>query len=304
MDSSKADRRHILITGPHRSGTTWVGRTISQNENVELVYEPFNPDFIRYNFTYKFDYWFEHTPTSARKKKIEKVFDQYIPKNFVEYPVKICRESGFSYKTPLIFLKYLFLNHKMPRYLLKDPIALLSAGWLYERYDLQVICMIRKPLSFAGSLKVLNWDFDFSNFLEQEKLMKTQLEPFKEEMVQVYHHGDFIDRIALLWNVLNFMILQYRQAYPEWMFVRQEDVAMKPTEQFRKIFQYLNLPYDECIKQYIRKFTSRKNPVEADSSSYQPRDSKKTLDTWRERLTIEEAERISVATEKIYNQLY
>jgi hypothetical protein len=32
-----------------------------------------------------------------------------------------------------------------------------------------------KPLSFAGSLKVLNWDFDFSNFLEQEKLMETQL---------------------------------------------------------------------------------------------------------------------------------
>ena len=35
-----------------------------------------------------------------------------------------------------------------PRLLFKDPIALLSAGWLHERFGAEVICMIRNPLAF------------------------------------------------------------------------------------------------------------------------------------------------------------
>jgi hypothetical protein len=300
----KPHRKHILVTGPHRSGTTWVGRTLSEHQNVELVYEPFNPDFVRYNFEYQFDYWFEHAPTSKKFWEIKKAFDQYIPNSFLEYPVKICRESGYSLKTPLIFLKYLFLSTYRPRYLLKDPIALLSAGWLYERYDLQVICLTRKPLSFAGSLKVLNWDFDFSNFLEQETLMETKLAPFKTEIETVHEKGDFIDRIALLWNVLNYVILQYRKKYPDWLFIKQEDVAMKPTAEFRKIFNYLNIAFDDETKNYIRKFTTGSMNSETETSRYQPRNAKLTLESWKERLTAEEAARVSEATKHIFHQVY
>jgi hypothetical protein len=304
LPTVKPHRKHILVTGPHRSGTTWIGRTISQNSNVELVYEPFNLDFSRYNFEYKFDYWFEHVPSSKKIREIERAFDQYIPNRFWEYPLKICRESGYNIKTPLTFLKYLILSYTRPRYLLKDPIALLSAGWLYERYNLQVICITRKPLSFAGSLKVLNWDFDFSNFLGQEKLMETQLAHYKEEMTKVHREGDFTDRIALLWNVLNDVILQYRQSYPEWLFIKHEEVAIKPFEKFQEIFRYLNVPYDDEVRRYIRKYTSKDNPAEAGSNRYQPRDAKKTLNAWKERLTPEEAERISKATDDIHYRLY
>lgn len=300
----KEYRKHILVTGTHRSGTTWVGRTLSQAERVELVYEPFNPETTRYNFDYTFDHWFEHVPSSQNYRKIKREFDQYIPNTPFQYPAKICREAGYPWKTPLIYLKYLLLSANRPRYLLKDPIALLSAGWLYKRYQLKVICMIRNPLAFAGSLKKQGWDFDFTNFLDQEELINTRLKPFKEQIEKTDAEGDFIDRISLLWNVLNYVILEYRQKYPEWLFMKHEELARDPLEKFRRMFNYLDLEFNAEIEQYIREFTSKKNPVEAESNDYQPRDSQKTIQTWKNRLTDEEIERVKEATAEIYRKLY
>lgn len=300
----KEHRKHILVTGPHRSGTTWVGRTISQVENVELVYEPFNLETTRYNFEYTFDHWFEHVPTSSKYSEIQHEFDRYIPNSVFQYPAKICRETGYSLKTPLIYLKYLLLSANRPRFLLKDPIALLSAGWLYERYDLKVVCMMRNPLAFAGSLKKQGWDFNFENFLDQKKLMNTWLQPFKEEMERIVQESDFIDRISLLWNVLNYVILEYQEKYPEWLFMKHEELARNPKENFRIMFHYLSLEFNREIEKYINEFTSKKNPVEADSNEYQPRDAKKTVDAWRDRLTDEEIKRVKEATSKICKQLY
>lgn len=300
----KENRKHILVTGTHRSGTTWAGRTLSRPPNVELVYEPFNLETTRYNFEYKFDHWFEHVPTSKKYKEIEKVFDRYIPNNFLQYPAKICRESGYSLKTPLIFAKYLILSSNRPRFLLKDPIALLSAGWLYERYDLKVICMIRNPLAFAGSLKKQGWDFDFKNFIEQEELLNSLLFPYKEEIKKVHAESDFIDRVSLLWNVLNFVILDYRKRYPEWFFVKNGKLARKPVKNFRRMFKYLDMEFTEEVEDYIRAYTSRKNPAEAKSNKYQPRDAEKTVEAWRNRLTEEEIERVKEATSEIYHELY
>jgi hypothetical protein len=300
----KEDRKHILVTGTHRSGTTWVGRTLSQAENVELVYEPFNLETTRYNFEYKFDHWFEHVPTSKNCPEIKQEFDRYIPNSRFQYPAKICRETGLSWRSPFIYLKYLMLSDDRPRYLLKDPIALLSAGWLYERYQLKVICMIRNPLAFAGSLKKQGWDFDFKNFLEQKELMDTWLNPFKEEIEKTDAEGDFIDRISLLWNVLNYVILEYKNKYPDWFFIKHGRLARDPVENYRKMFEYLELDFNSVVEQYIVEYTSRKNPVEAKSNEYQPRDAKKAVEAWRDRLTEEEIERVKEATSEIFKKLY
>lgn len=281
-----------------------MGRTLSQPSNVELVYEPFNLDSTRYNFEYKFDHWFEYIPTSRKKKEIEKVFDRYIPNSSIQYPAKICRESGYSLKTPLIFAKYLLLSPQRPRFLLKDPIALLSAGWLYERYHLKVICMIRNPLAFAGSLKKQGWDFDFYNLLDQQELLDTWLSPFKEQIVQTHAQSDFIDRVSLLWNVLNYAILDYKKRYPEWMFVKHGELAKNPEKHFKKMYDYLDLEFTGEIEDYIVAYTSKKNPTEARTNRYQPRDAEKTIKAWKERLTDEEIERVKEATSEIYKELY
>ena len=40
--SSTAKTRPILVTGSHRSGTTWVGHMLRMNPNLGYIFEPFN----------------------------------------------------------------------------------------------------------------------------------------------------------------------------------------------------------------------------------------------------------------------
>jgi hypothetical protein len=115
---------------------------------------------------------------------------------------------------------------------------------------------------------------------------------------------DFIDRACLLWNILHYIILGYQKKYPHWLFIRHESIADAPTAWFDKIFNYLELSIDENVAHYIEKYTSSDNLADSNSTSYQPRNSKMCLDTWRSRLTAEEIERVDSNTKNIASNFY
>ena len=52
----------ILITGCHRSGTTWIGKTIAYSNNIIYIGEPFNPNLSKRGGIcgFKFKNWFEY----------------------------------------------------------------------------------------------------------------------------------------------------------------------------------------------------------------------------------------------------
>jgi hypothetical protein len=281
-----------------------VGRTLSQSSRVELVYEPFNPDFERYNFTYQFENWFQHVPTSVHRTEIEQYFDRYLPQSGFSYAKKVSRESGYSAKTPLIFLKHFLMSSSRPRYLLKDPIALMSAGWLYERYSPKVICTTRNPLAFVGSLKKQGWDFDFRNILNQEELVDRYFSDYMEPMQHALKKSTFIERVSLLWSVLNTMILHYREQYPEWFFTTHEEAAVNPIDTYRRMFSYTDLPFTPEIVSYIENATSASRQSDSSSHRYTPRDAKSTIDEWQHLLTDREIESVSEITAEVCRKVY
>ena len=297
----------ILVTGSHRSGTTWVGQTISQHPRVRYVHEPFNVDYPNKFIGLKLDTWFTDVETSNRKNEIFNCLNNHFQLKPLNYALAVCKSVGMDMKTPLRFGKHLMLEYFLsPRILIKDPIALLSAGWLHETFKFNVICMIRNPYAFIGSLKVAGWDFDFQNFRKQDELMMGRLRKFCdriEYMCMKENNNDFLDRAILLWNILHFIILEYQKQYPNWLFIKHEDIAGNPNIGFQKIFNYLKLELNANVQNYIEKFTSKKNPIEV-NTSYQPRNSKLLLNTWKDRLTNDEIRRIKLSTGEIASQFY
>ena len=297
------NKKHILVTGSHRSGTTWVGKTISQHPRIKYIREPFNVSYPNHSTELKLNTWFTHYQSSSQKEEIEASFDNLIQSSSLVYAIQRCKVAGLDVKTPLRFGKHLILPR--PRFLIKDPIALLSAGWLYERYDLKVVCMIRNPLAVIGSLKKAGWDLNLVNFQKQKELMQGLLIPFIEKVDKLCGHtGDFIDRACLLWNILHYVILKYQKQYPSWLFVKYEDIAVDPVSEFQRIFDYLELNMNNQIREYIEEFTSEMNPKESTSTGYQPRNSKMSLKNWQERLSTDEVERVRNATRNISAQIY
>ena len=49
----------ILITGSHRSGSTWVGKTIAFSHDVGYIQEPFNPQVKLSVNSFPLRYWFQ-----------------------------------------------------------------------------------------------------------------------------------------------------------------------------------------------------------------------------------------------------
>ena len=289
-------RRPILVTGSHRSGSTWIGRMIEHSLNVRYIHEPFNTDRKKSPLMYSFEY-----VSSSSDKEYQEIIKSYIESFY-----------SSSLKTSLINLKkirsikrgYHFLidyrNRFTKRTLLKDPIAIMSAEWLYETINCDVIVTIRHPAAFIASLKVLNWEFDFNNFLDQKNLMFDHFDNYKSQIIEYSKDKkDIINQGILLWNTLYSTVFKYQEKYgDQWYFVRHEDISRDPVLEFEKIFSFLDLEFKSFIIKEIINSSSNKNETEL------KRDSIKNIKTWKERLSIEEIELIKEKTNTVWKEFY
>lgn len=300
--------RHILVTGSHRSGTTWVGKTICQHAGVSYVHEPFNIDYPNQQIPLDLDTWFTDAATSAQQAQIRRAFDNHLrPMHRLIRDTRRCASRQGLSRLGACAAAGIGQLLTAERVLVKDPIAIYSAGWLHDRYGMQVICMIRNPHAFVGSLKTAGWDFDFDHIARQHQLVRERLAPYAGQIslrANPEHGGTFIERACLIWNVIHAAILAYRHTRPDWLFVTQESLALDPAKGFGEIFDFLGLELTPDIAAYIAAFTSTENPGESGTTDYGPRDARKSLETWRSRLTPEEIATIDELTGEIAGQFY
>ena len=120
-------------------------------------------------------------------------------------------------------------RHSDARPLVKDPIALMSAEWLAERFEMDVVVTIRHPAAFAASVLRLGWTHPFETFLDDERL--SAFEP--EIRRQATAPGDPLDQAALLWRILYSTVDGYRSRHADWVFVRHEDASRAPLDDVR-----------------------------------------------------------------------
>lgn len=276
--------RPILVTGAHRSGTTWVGKMIARSSAVHYIHEPFNLE----NKAYKFrpHYWFQYITRETETPLYEHI------KKLVTLK-----------KRPLLFSLLKNIPAKQ-RVLIKDPIAIFSAEWLASRFNMDVVVMIRHPAAFVSSIKGQNWLFNFNNFLAQPLLMKEHLSPFKEEIIRFTKKKyDIIDQAVLLWKSIYHTAAKYREKHKDWLFVKHEDLSADPIRGFQEIFEKLNIKYSKNIKKTIEIHSSTQNPVDGNFDTIK-RDSKANIKRWRYKLTVEEIERIKSGVEKISTRFY
>lgn len=295
----------ILISGSHRSGTTWVGKTINTSSKVFYIHEPFNKINLKRYFNIDLDVWFPYI-TVSNQSIIKKGFDDFLKGNIfnIKYSnISLKRKTKLFIKN--IIIKTAFLRNK--RFILKDPIAIFSSEWISETYQSNNIILIRHPAAFVSSLKKNNWTFDFSEFYKQSSLMGNHLKPFTKEIDKcIQDKCNIVDQGILLWNIIHAYIYEMQKKHDEWYFVRHEDISNNPIKEFRNIFNYLNLPWTSKTERYILKTTSSNNASErSDKNIHQlKRDSKSNIYNWKKRLSPKEIEHIKNKTNVISSNFY
>jgi hypothetical protein len=298
--SATADKRPILVTGAHRSGTTWVGKMLALAPGVGYVHEPFNPRFS----AGRFDRYFtvvtrenearyapelEHVLT-FRYELVPRLRRRHRPKDVA----RTFRDFGRTQR----------VRRRHPRPLMKDPIALLSAEWLAQRFDMDVVVLIRHPAAFASSLKRLGWRHSFANFLDDGRVPEV-IWPYEDEIrAQAREPGDLLAQAALLWRLLYNAVASFRERHEDWIFLRHEDVSLEPAPSFERLYERLGLELTETARAEIERASASENPSALTTPHAVELDSAASLGRWRDELTPQEVETLHERTSDVWPRFY
>jgi Sulfotransferase family len=298
-------QKPILITGSHRSGSTWAARMLAVSEMVGYINEPFNIDIRIGTNSHPFEHWFQYI-CEENHSDIRSAIEDILG---FKYPL---RQNILKARTPREFAKIardqmLFSYHRLNRSrpLIKDPIAVFSAEWFYTSFNTDILVMIRHPAAFCSSLKIRNWQFDFRHFSAQPLLMRDFLYSFDREIKAFSKSNrDIMGQAILLWNCIYSTVRTYQERHKEWLFVKHEDLSFAPVEQFRSIYEKLNLKFTRRSQQKIEESSGDHNAIEQVPGSELLRNSKENVLNWQRRLSAEEINRIREGTSDVSRFFY
>ena len=295
----------ILVTGAHRTGTTWVGKMLSANLQTAYISEPLNVWHRPGVFRAATDNWYTYISEMNEA--------DYLPafKELLGFRYHLFNEVK-SLRSSRDFLRMgrdlgVFIHgsafHLRP--LLKDPFAAFSLLWFVERLNCQVVVTVRHPAGFVSSLKRLHWLFDFNDLLNQPLLMQDYLEPYRNDM-QAVRPDDIIGQAGLLWAMIYRAVHLIRQRIPSIRVVRHEDLSLDPVSGYRTLYQELGLDFTPRAEQAILNSSSSENPTEVSQKKVHTvkLDSRANLDNWKRRLMPEEVDRIRSVTEEVAHLYY
>jgi hypothetical protein len=294
-----------LVTGSHRSGTTWAGRTLNFAPGTAYLHEPFNIHTRSRLMTAIPPNWFHHV-TPADEDAYYRAFRHLFG---FRYPLmaRLAEVRGHRELRRVVSEQRTSWAHRRSRTrpIMKDPLAFFPAEWLARSFGMRVLVMIRHPAAFCSSVMLKGWGFDFSNFQRQARLMGGYLAPFEKEIsAELENPGDELSQAILLWNCIHHTMVRYREKNPDWAFVRHEDLSRDPVGGFRKIYADFDLRFSDDVRRGIEETTSQANPAEQIKGSEYKRDAKANIDNWKRRLSEDEIARIREGTRVMAAHFY
>jgi hypothetical protein len=297
--------RPILVTGAHRSGTTWVGKMLALAPGVGYVHEPFSPK----------------TPNGLSPAGFERYYTVVTTENEGRYRPGLERSLELRYdlgsqlrsvrtwrdvaRIPRDYRRLRSRRRNGRRPLMKDPIALLSAEWLSATFGMDVVVLIRHPAAFAASIKRLGWRHSFATFFDERGRLPDVIAPFEAEIrAQAERPPDALAQAALLWRLLYNAVDGYRERHSDWKFLRHEDASLDPAGTFERLYKQLDLELTPAARAEIEQSSASGNPSELPTPHAVTLDSAASLGRWRGQLTPEEAETLRERTRDVWPRFY
>ena len=299
--------RPILVTGAHRSGTTWVGRMLSAGPGITYISEPLNVHHRPGILDAPVNHWYQYI-CKDNESQFLAAFQGLI--QFHYDPAKeltSLRSLKDAARMVRDWSEFSRGRAQKNRPLIKDPFAVFSTPWFADKLSCQVVITVRHPAAFVSSLKRLDWPFDLKNLSAQPLLMRDWLHPYRGEMEALGQSGsDILSSAALLWRMIYASVEALRQDHPQVIILRHEDLSLDPVDGFRQLYQLLDLDFTPHAQQKIINSSSTSNPEElARKSAHATQlDSRASLENWKKRLTAEEVAAIRKLTQDTWPYFY
>lgn len=295
--------RPILLTGSHRSGSTWVGRVLASCPEVFYVHEPLNAGFAPHYLGIPNLPWYPHIH-AANEDPFRIGYERILSGQFPPLSPQFFRPDKLLRYRFLHAITFRWAAARRRRFLLKEPFAVFSVVWFEERFNARSLLLVRHPAAFVASLRTKNWPFDFQSLASQESLLAGPLRAFRDQIeAAALHPPDLIGQGCLLWNCVNAHLHALREEKPDRLLLRHEDLCRDPFPQFRDLFHQLRLPWSRRAERFLRASSSARE-TESQKSAFWFRDSHGVARNWKSRLSAHEISRIRRETEPVWPLFY
>jgi hypothetical protein len=279
--------RPILVTGMHRSGTTWLGRMLCASGRLIDVQEPLNTSNRLTVLEARVPDWYAYISESnedpylrayrdAAAFRLHPLWDlKRIRFGFHRDPFRVARRWG----------NFLIGRAQGRRLLIKDPFAVFSLPWFSRRVGCQVVVVVRHPAAVVSSLKERGWWFDFADLLRQPHLMTEKLGRYEGEMKRALDNpDDVIGQGSLLWRMVYESVSDDQELGLDLHVVRHEDLTADPGREYAALYGRLDLPFTERVRETVARSARRA--------------------VWQSRLTAAELARIKTLTHDVWPKHY
>lgn len=295
----------ILVTGAHRSGTTWVGKMLAADADTAYISEPLNVLHRPGVFRAPVKDWYTYINNENESEYLPAFRELLNFQYHTWLEIKSIRSRRDFLRMGRDFHTFFIGIMHGQRALLKDPFAVFSTAWFAQRLNCQIVITVRHPAAFAGSLKRLNWPFDFRDLLNQPMLMRDHLEKDRADMESI-QADDIVGQSALLWRMIYRSVHTTINLFPHFKIVRHEDLSLDPVAGYKALYESLGLTFSEKAKSAILNSSSSENPAELPKKRVHAvkLDSRANMDNWKKRLTSDEITRIRKITESISHLFY
>lgn len=294
----------ILVTGAHRTGTTWVGRLLAAPPRVAYISEPLNVLHRLGVLNMHIPDWYTYICDDNASLFLSAFRELLSFRYNVGREIGSLRslhDAGRMVRDLTTFVQAR-MRDSLP--LIKDPFAVFSLAWFANELNCRVVVTVRHPAAFASGLKRLGWTFDFQNLLRQPLLMRDHLAAFRAAMSS-QDCGDVVGQAGLLWSMIYSTLQRLRASAAGIQVVRHEDLAEHPVEGFRALYEALELEFTPQVERAILESSSIANPSELSSRRTHAvkMDSRASLRNWKRRLSVEEIARVRRLTQGV-SELY
>jgi RimJ/RimL family protein N-acetyltransferase len=232
----------IIVAGSGRSGTTWLSQIINYGNEYRDMFEPFEPHQV---------------PRVSHFRR-----SQYLrPENDDYHYVEPARQI-LSGRIRNEWIDQFNRCRVASRRLIKDIRCLLFLKWLGVHFPkTPIIYLLRHPLAVVHSRMQLGWKAALNDFLEQRDLLEDHLEPLVPEIERASKQVETaFERHLLSWCVENYVPLRQFQE-GEIHLIFYERLCLEPEGEIKRLFRFLDRPYDERALEQIRRPSPQTRPA-------------------------------------------
>lgn len=289
------DRHPKIVCGLHRSGTTYVGSVLSYADDTMVIHELFNYD----NGLRGVDGWYPYvTREMENKSDIVNLIQNAIslkgrlnrpPKKYPFWKLWIYRVFGGKLQLPWLILKVRGLFGIPPKQVIwKDPFCTFMLDYLVLGMSMKAVCVVRHPCALYYSINKQKWDFDIDYIYRQKDLIRDYASDIPEGIWEKAKTEN-VYSIAILWKIMSRMVSKLSGQSNHLLVVRHEDLCNNTFDEFKKIFQHLDITFSSKVQAYVNQSS---NAAEVETAlgdtKKMYRNSKALAQVWQGKISAED----------------